>query len=66
MPKYDIRIETYGTVDELNSYLAVVAESVMPTSALYYEQIKKMMKQFSGMAKSKQGKRALGKMRLPF
>lgn len=45
VPKYDIRIETYGTVDELNSYLAVVAESVMPTSTLYYEQIKKIQRE---------------------
>ena len=45
VPKYDIRIETYGTVDELNSYLAVVAEHVMPTSNLYYEQIKKIQRE---------------------
>ncbi len=31
-----------------------------------YDQIKKMMKQFSGMANSKQGKRALKKMNIPF
>ncbi len=31
-----------------------------------YDQIKKMMKQFADMGKSKQGKRALGKMKLPF
>ena len=31
-----------------------------------YEQIKKMMKQFADMGKSKQGKRALGKMKFPF
>ena len=43
--KYDIRIETYGTVDELNSYLAVVAEHVMPTSNFYYEQIKKIQRE---------------------
>lgn len=45
VPKYDIRIETYGTVDELNSYLAVVAECVMPASSLYYEQIKKIQRE---------------------
>ncbi len=31
-----------------------------------YDQIKKMMKQFSDMGKSKQGRRAMGKMKLPF
>lgn len=31
-----------------------------------YEQIKKMMKQFANMGKSKQGRRAMGKMKLPF
>ncbi|MBE6548168.1 MAG: signal recognition particle protein [Ruminococcaceae bacterium] len=31
-----------------------------------YEQIKKMMKQFADMGKSKQGKKALGKMKFPF
>lgn len=45
VPKYDIRIETYGTVDELNSYLAVVAECIMPISTLYYEQIKKIQRE---------------------
>ena len=38
VPKYDIRIETYGTVDELNSYLAVVAEHILPISDTYYNQ----------------------------
>lgn len=45
VPKYDIRIETYGTVDELNSYLAVVAEHLMPISGLHYEQIKKIQRE---------------------
>jgi cob(I)alamin adenosyltransferase len=40
VPKYDIRIETYGTVDELNSYLAVVAECAKPISDKYYNQLK--------------------------
>ena len=31
-----------------------------------YDQVKKMMKQFSDMGRSKQGRRALGKMKLPF
>ncbi len=31
-----------------------------------YDQIKKMMKQFADMGKSKQGRRAMGKMKLPF
>lgn len=31
-----------------------------------YEQIKKMMKQFADMGKSRQGKKALGKMKFPF
>ena len=31
-----------------------------------YEQIKRMMKQFSDMGRTKQGRRAMGKMRLPF
>lgn len=31
-----------------------------------YEQIKRMMKQFADMGKSKQGRRAMGKMKLPF
>ncbi len=31
-----------------------------------FDQIKKMMKQFSDMGKSKMGKRAMGKMRFPF
>lgn len=45
VPKYDIRIETYGTVDELNSYLAVVAEHLMPINGLHYEQIKKIQRE---------------------
>lgn len=31
-----------------------------------YDQIKKMMKQFTDMGKTRQGKKALGKMKLPF
>ena len=42
------------TVEEVNKLLK------------QYDQIKKMMKQFTDMAKSKQGKRALGKMKFPF
>ncbi len=42
------------TVEEVNKLLK------------QYDQIKKMMKQFSDMGRSKQGKRALGKMKFPF
>ena len=31
-----------------------------------YEQVKKMMKQFADMGRSRQGKKALGKMKFPF
>ena len=42
------------TVEEVNKLLK------------QYDQIKKMMKQFSDMGRSKQGKKALGKMKFPF
>ena len=42
------------TVEEVNKLLK------------QHEQIKKMMKQFADMGKSKQGRRAMGKMRFPF
>jgi signal recognition particle subunit SRP54 len=42
------------TVEEVNKLLK------------QYDQVKKMMKQFSDMGRSKQGRRALGKMKLPF
>ncbi len=42
------------TVEEVNKLLK------------QYDQIKKMMKQFADMGKSRQGKKALGKMKLPF
>ena len=45
VPKYDIRIETFGTVDELNSYLAVVAEHVLPISNTHYNQLKKIQRE---------------------
>ena len=45
VPKYDMRIETYGTVDELNSYLAVVAEHILPISDTYYNQLKKIQRE---------------------
>jgi signal recognition particle subunit SRP54 len=31
-----------------------------------YDQIKKMMKQFADMSKTKQGRRQMGKMKFPF
>lgn len=42
------------TVEEVNKLLK------------QYDQIKKMMKQFADMGKSRQGKKALGKMKFPF
>ena len=38
--KCDPRVETYGTVDELNSQLGVVAELVKPIQDKYYNQLK--------------------------
>lgn len=38
--KCDLCVETYGTVDELNSQLGVVAELVKPVDGEYYNQLK--------------------------
>ena len=45
VPKYDIRIETYGSVDELNSYLAVVAEYAKPINMELYEYLKTIQRE---------------------
>ena len=31
LPKHDLRIECYGTVDELNSYLGLIRDQKLPT-----------------------------------
>ncbi|HEY1008482.1 MAG: cob(I)yrinic acid a,c-diamide adenosyltransferase [Daejeonella sp.] len=32
VPKYDLRIESYGTVDELNSYIGMIRDQDIPVS----------------------------------
>lgn len=38
--KDDKRVEAYGTVDELNSYIGLLAEMVRPRSSGYYDELK--------------------------
>ena len=33
LPKYDLRIECYGTVDELNSYLGLIRDQEIPNNS---------------------------------
>lgn len=40
--KCDVRVEAYGTVDELNSHLGVVGELVLPIEKNYYDQVKEI------------------------
>lgn len=34
VPKYDLRIESYGTIDELNSYLGLIRDQKIPESKI--------------------------------
>lgn len=38
--KDDIRVEAYGTVDELNSHIGLLAEMVRPVAGGYYDELK--------------------------
>lgn len=38
--KDDKRVEAYGTVDELNSHVGLLAEMVRPTQSGYYDELK--------------------------
>ena len=38
--KDDMRVEAYGTVDELNSHIGLLAEMMRPTAEEYYGQLK--------------------------
>lgn len=38
--KDDVRVEAYGTVDELNSHIGLLAEMMRPTQGGYYEELK--------------------------
>lgn len=40
--KCDDRVEAYGTVDELNSYIGLVAELAQPLSDKYYSELKRI------------------------
>lgn len=40
--KCDDRVEAYGTVDELNSYIGLVAEMAQPISEKYYNELKRI------------------------
>jgi cob(I)alamin adenosyltransferase len=40
--KCDDRVEAYGTVDELNSYIGLVAEMAQPISEKYYAELKRI------------------------
>ena len=36
IPKHHIRIETYGTVDELNSYIGLLRDKAIEKAAIYF------------------------------
>ena len=38
--KDDVRVEAYGTVDELNSHIGLLAEMVRPLAGGYYDELK--------------------------
>lgn len=38
--KDDKRVEAYGTVDELNSHIGLLAEMIRPTQSGYYDELK--------------------------
>ncbi len=38
--KDDVRVEAYGTVDELNSHIGLLAEMIRPTEGGYYDELK--------------------------
>ena len=40
VPKDDKRVEAYGTVDELNSHIGLLAEMFRPTQGGYYDELK--------------------------
>lgn len=40
--KCDVRVEAYGTVDELNSHIGVMGELVKPISEVHYAQLKEI------------------------
>lgn len=40
--KCDIRVEAYGTVDELNSHLGVIGELIHESQEKYYQQVKEI------------------------
>lgn len=38
--KNDVRVEAYGTVDELNSHIGLLAEMIRPLAGGYYDELK--------------------------
>ena len=42
MAKCDLRVEAYGTVDELNSHVGLLAEEIRETQKEYYQLLKKI------------------------
>ena len=40
--KCDLRVEAYGTVDELNSHIGLIGEMLIDTDKVHYEQLKRI------------------------